>query len=294
MESISGALLYLGSLDSFGRVQLRAAEGCSVGDGRGRSTRGRRAREAQRSGCEEPRLVDWSLLRLNVPPMSPRPSRPSRPKHDWGRLYRGKPLRVLPSQYFDVETGKHYNYFRDFDPTTGRYSESDPIGLLGGANTYSYVSSRPLTDVDNLGLAACTYSIGQHTLSCKPNPGSGANGASVRLGPNGLFSGAGNCRNNPSQQCQDHKNRGPVPEGDYDMLPYDGTRDTKGNDWWRLRPQSLYRRAKDGLGFGRGGHLLHPGGESLGCVTYSGFLDDYKVLNDLLKGDHPNTLRVTP
>jgi RHS repeat-associated protein len=45
----------------------------------------------------------------------------------------------LPGQYFDRETGLHYNYFRDYDPTTGRYIEADPIGLEGGLNLYSYV-----------------------------------------------------------------------------------------------------------------------------------------------------------
>jgi RHS repeat-associated protein len=36
------------------------------------------------------------------------------------------PLR-LPGQYFDQETGLHYNFFRDYDPSIGRYGESDPI-----------------------------------------------------------------------------------------------------------------------------------------------------------------------
>ena len=52
---------------------------------------------------------------------------------------------ILPGQYYDAETGLNCNYYREYDPSTGRYVESDPIGLDGGSwSTYTYASANPV------------------------------------------------------------------------------------------------------------------------------------------------------
>jgi RHS repeat-associated protein len=64
------------------------------------------------------------------------------------------PLRY-PGQYFDPETGLHYNLNRYYDPELGRYTTPDPLGLAPSVNHYTYVPN-PFTLADPLGLAGCT------------------------------------------------------------------------------------------------------------------------------------------
>ncbi len=78
------------------------------------------------------------------------------------------PLR-FPGQYYDSETGLHYNYFRDYDPATGRYVQSDPIGLLAGLNTYLYVGGNPVLRVDPFGLEPDCFDRGDCLAQANEN-----------------------------------------------------------------------------------------------------------------------------
>ncbi|WP_189569360.1 RHS repeat-associated core domain-containing protein, partial [Pseudoduganella plicata] len=69
-----------------------------------------------------------------------------------------QPIR-FQGQYFDNETGLHYNRFRYYDPDIGRFISIDPLGLAGAANTFGYAIN-PVQWVDPLGLSPCRPSLG--------------------------------------------------------------------------------------------------------------------------------------
>lgn len=64
------------------------------------------------------------------------------------------PPNRFPGQWFQTESGLHQNWMRDYDPTTGRYIQADPLGLIDGASVYGYVGQNPGRWIDPLGLSA--------------------------------------------------------------------------------------------------------------------------------------------
>jgi len=84
----------------------------------------------------------------------------------------------FPGQYFDIETGLNYNYYRDYNALLDRYIEADPVGLRGGANLYLYAGANSLRFTDPLGLL-----LGGNNATIGPPGGGLLGGNNATIGP---------------------------------------------------------------------------------------------------------------
>lgn len=96
----------------------------------------------------------------------------------------------LPGQYFDKETGAHYNFHRDYRPDTGRYVQADPIGLVGGWNGFFYAGANPLSFADPDGLSPWAGAINGGRLGAIGGSAFGPVGTAIG-GVGGVLIGAG-------------------------------------------------------------------------------------------------------
>jgi len=170
-------------------------------------------------------------------------------------------------QYFDDETSTHYNINRDYNPKTGRYLQSDPIGFDGGVNSYGYVGGNPLGAVDEMGLYAdVIFEREKQVLSIQNN---GKKRLYVHAFTGGHWDGKMVTRTIP--------NHNPIPKGDYFITENVRPEHTGSSTWLSLLKKD--DRIDDYTYEGenkRYGFRFHRGTESHGCVT----LPDQKQFND--------------
>ncbi len=190
----------------------------------------------------------------------------------------------FPGQYYQAETGLNYNYFRDYDPQTGTYLESDRLGVFGGSfSTYIYTSDNPIMYIDPFGLCWLYYQSTGQLLHVDDNRYADY----VATG----YAGNGAGLNNPAMQ--NANGIGPLPQGNYTIQPQqdnttNGPRPHKLPASMRLTPNPANQMN------GRAGFLIHGPhsndhhDSSNGCPIFA------KNVRDKIGNSGDNCLQVQP
>jgi RHS repeat-associated protein len=179
----------------------------------------------------------------------------------------------------------HYNYERNYDPATGRYVESDPIGLAAGVNTYIYVGGNPLLYIDALGLC-WIYHQGTGQIQHVD-----ANG-NVTYSATG-YAGHGLGINNPAMQnvAGGHNvaNSGPLPQGSYNI----GTQQDNTTAGGVNLPASMrLSQANTNQMFNRDGFLIHGDNSRGGRSASDGCIVLNKAARDAIGSSNDHCLQV--
>nr|WP_237072772.1 RHS repeat-associated core domain-containing protein [Pseudaestuariivita rosea] len=169
----------------------------------------------------------------------------------------------FPGQWFQSESGLHQNWMRDYDPTTGRYIQADPLGLVDGASVYGYALQNPGRYSDPRGEQSIQF-----------------DGSTVKVyDSNRQLQGSYPAVSGTAESCQCSQDMGrgsfgPIPEGAYTVDPADTNRRNfiKALRGWG--PTSAWGRQRTIIkpnghnALGRTGMYMH-GGKfpgSIGCV----------------------------